>query len=95
MQGLRKRTRNAARRLELDAELAVPPMPEALAYLWQAFLRLSGRRAVNGFAVAPISWSDIDAFVRYSGLRLAPWEVRLIEELDDLFRAEHSKRPET
>jgi hypothetical protein len=31
---------------------------------------------------------EIDAFVRLSGMRLAPWEIELIEELDDLYLME-------
>lgn len=92
LEGLRARTRNPIRRAEIDAELAVPPLSPALIYLWQAFLRLSARRGSNGFAVSPISWPDIDAFVRHSGMRLAPWEVRVIEDLDNLYRAELNKR---
>lgn len=33
----------------------------------------------------PISWSDLDAFVRNAGFPLAPWETEIIETLDDLF----------
>lgn len=58
-----------------------------LFYLWQTFLRLSARRSANGFAISPISWPDIDAFVRQSGFSLAPWEVEVIEELDRQFLA--------
>lgn len=87
LQGLVERTRNPVKRAAHEAELRCPPLPEALAYLWQAFLRLHGRRGGNGFAINPISWPDIDAFTRHSGMRLAPWEVETIEELDNLYRA--------
>jgi hypothetical protein len=33
----------------------------------------------------PIEWTDIDAFNRLSALALAPWEVAMIERLDDAF----------
>jgi hypothetical protein len=90
LEGLIARTRNPERLAEREAELECPPFPEALAYIWSAFCRLSARRSV-GFSINPISWPDIDAFVRHSKMPLAPWEIRLIEELDDLFRQEHSK----
>ena len=32
---------------------------------------------------APIEWPDIDAFLRRSGVHLAPWEIDLLELLDD------------
>lgn len=66
----------------------------ALLHVWAAFRRLSARRGSNGFGINPISWPDIDAYVRHSKMPLAPWEVRLIEELDDLFRIEQAKPKE-
>jgi len=87
LQGLVKRTRNEARRAEYESELQCPPLPAALEYLWTSFCRLHARRGGNGFSVSPISWGEIEVFTRLSGTRLAPWEVRMIEELDDLFRA--------
>jgi len=79
------RARTDDRRAELAAELAVPPLPRELDYLWRAFWRLAARRQSTGFGLARISWMEIDAFVRLSGLRLAPWEIELIEEIDDLY----------
>lgn len=69
----------------MKAELDVPPFPRALAYLWRAYLRLR-RRAAGGFAgPQPIGWQEIDAFVRRSGVWLRPWEITLIEALDDIY----------
>ncbi|MCG8270991.1 hypothetical protein MIC97_05645 [Aquamicrobium sp. NLF2-7] len=46
------------------------------------------RRTAAGFnGPNPIAIEAIDAFLRCSGLRLAPWEFELIEEIDDLFLA--------
>lgn len=42
-------------------------------------------------SLSPIEWPDIDAFVRLSRVSLIPSEIELIEELDDLFRAEQAK----
>ena len=50
-----------------------------------AFCRLHARRR-SGFSAEPIAWSDLDAFIRLTGVRLAPFEIQLIEMLDDLFR---------
>ncbi len=94
IEGLLERTRNEGRRAELEAEIECPPFPLELTYLWNAFCRLSARRGSNGFSAVPISWSDIDAFLRHSGISLAPFEIRIIEDLDDLFRAEQSKPKE-
>ena len=76
---------NAERVAEIEAELAVPPFPKETAYIWQAYLRLR-RRMAGGFAGPnPVGWQDIDAFGRQSGLRLHPWEIALIETIDDIY----------
>jgi len=33
----------------------------------------------------PIEWPDLEAFCRLTGMRLAPWEISIIERLDDCF----------
>lgn len=71
----------------------MPPIPKALVYLWRAFHRLSRRRGGNGIGANPISWSEIDAFVRNTRIRLAPWEIEVIEALDDLFLAARVSTP--
>lgn len=91
LQGLLDRARTDERRVELEAELAVLPLPRELDYLWRAFWRLAGRRQSTGFGPARISWMEIDAFVRLSGVRFTPWEIELIEELDDLYLAGNSR----
>ena len=93
LEGLASRTKNAASRQRYLAELETPPFPGALLYLWQAYLRLARRRGSGGVGANPIGFADIDAFVRLTGIRLAPWEVEMLEELDDMQRAEFARRP--
>lgn len=90
LEGLLGRARTPERISEIESELAVPPFPVALGYIWRAFCRLHARRS-SGFTINPITWPDIDAFTRLSGQRLTPWEISLVEELDDLFRMDRSK----
>ncbi|WP_246132821.1 phage tail assembly chaperone [Devosia ginsengisoli] len=86
------RSRTPERKAELEAELALPPFPEALRYLWTAFRRIRSRNGGNGYGPTPISWADLDAFDRLSGLRLLPWEIEIIEVLDDAyFAARHNQ----
>lgn len=54
-------------------------------------MRLSTRRGGTGYGPAPISWSDIAAFQRVAGVRLAPWEVEIIEMIDAIFLAQVDK----
>jgi hypothetical protein len=90
LEGLIERSRSPERISFYEAELAVPPMPMELGYLWRAFNRIRHRKG-NGFGPCPIEWPDIDAFVRNSRFCLAPWEIEVIEELDDLYMAEQAK----
>ncbi|WP_422366414.1 phage tail assembly chaperone [Pelagibius sp.] len=69
---------------ELEAQLATPPFPLAIEYLYLAWMRLRKRKGAGMTGPAPIEWPDIDAFCRLTGQRLAPWEVRIIEALDDV-----------
>ena len=80
-----KRSRNSKKRAEYEAELETPDFPLPLMYLWQAFFRIRRRIGSAGFGPSPIGLADIDAFNRLSGLALAPWEVAMIERLDDLW----------
>jgi hypothetical protein len=52
---------------------------------------LRNRRTSNGFGVNPITWVDLGEFTRLTGVRLAPWEIEVIEELDILDRNEIAK----
>ena len=80
-----ERTRRPHKRAEYEAELALPALPAALEYLWIAYRRLRRRKGGNGFGPSPIEWPDINAFCRYNHLDLVPWEIEVIEEIDDLF----------
>lgn len=63
----------------------MPPFPKALAHVWRPYLRLR-RRIKPGFAGHdPIGWQDIDAFLRRSGVSLTPWDIELIEAIDDIY----------
>ena len=68
-------------------------MPLELAYLWQVFWRLR-RRKQNAFAAVAIEWTDIDAFLRLTGMTLSEWEISVIEMLDDLYLSARAVKPE-
>jgi len=90
----RAERKGAADRIQaLEAELALPPFPLEIAYIWSAFWRLR-RRTAGGFGgLEPITWDAIAAFSRYSGLRLEPWEVQIIEDVDDIYLRVNAVEP--
>lgn len=54
-------------------------------YLWRTFQSLHRARGSNGWGPNPISWSDMDAYCRLSGVALDPWEVEAIRAIDDVY----------
>lgn len=60
-------------------------MPAGADYLWRVFLRLSRRRGSNGFGPDPVSFIEIETFTRLAGFPLAPWEIEILEHLDDIY----------
>lgn len=91
LEGLLARTNNPKKIAYYEAELACPPFPPELAYLWRTYHRLRRRVGSNGFAPNPISWMDIDAFCRHARMHLTPWEIETIEMLDDINLSQQAK----
>ena len=80
-----KRTRRNEKRAEYEAELWMPEFPMSAMYLWRVFHRIRSRKGGAGMGISPLEWPDIEAFSRLSGMRLLPWEVTMIEKMDDLW----------
>jgi hypothetical protein len=85
--GQLERTRNVRRKAELEAEISLPPYPLSLDYLWSIYSRLRRRKGAGQFGPLPIEWPDIEAFCRIGKISLSPWEIEIIETLDDLYLA--------
>lgn len=49
------------------------------------FSELHACRGNNGFGPSRITYADIDAFQRVSGVKLAPWELSAIRKADAAF----------
>ena len=86
-----KRDLKPARRTEIEAELAGPPMPAAGEHLWEWFLELNAARGAGGMAMAAITYPDIAAWSALRGIRPAPWEVEILTALDRALRAEAAR----
>ena len=62
-----------------------PSLPHGTAHIWNTFCRLDAKRRSNGFGPEPISYSEIEAYLRVTGESLDPWEVKALAELDDQY----------
>lgn len=87
IEGLLARAKTPAKIAKYEAMLVGPPIPPELAYLWRAYWRLRRRKGGNGMGSNPLEWPDISEFDSRSGLGLVPWEIGVIEALDDGFMA--------
>lgn len=71
--------------------LDAPPLPQGCGELWDIFNEL---HACRGGSTAPkrITYVDIDAYQRVSGLRLLPWERAAIRRADDAYLKRERER---
>lgn len=67
-------------------ELYPPPIPPNLEHVWMWFLQLNRQRSNNGFALSPLSYTDIVAWCILTQTRTRPWEIDLILKIDSLYR---------
>lgn len=65
-----------------DPDLYVPPFPEPIRRLWDKFLSLHDGRTYGINGVNPISYVDMDAWMRVTGNSLDEWEVKAVMRLD-------------
>ena len=86
---------------ELTAKLAIPPFPVELHFIWKAHGRIRRRLASGMDGPQPIPHEAIVAFQAASEMPLKPWEVAILEALDDLYlrvkyeAAEQDRNPDT
>lgn len=66
----------------MPARLRTPPIPAALAHVWDWFGELSAARTGNGAGPNPIPYSEIEAWARLTGRVLAVRDVRALAALD-------------
>jgi hypothetical protein len=71
--------------------LDAPECPEGCEDLWQAFCELSDCRAWP-YGPRRITYSDIDAFQRVTGRKLATWELEAIRRADAEWLRQWSER---
>ena len=60
--------------------------------MWRIFRQLSAARGSGMMGPQALTFSDIDAWQRLYRLRLTPWEVDVLRELDDVLIAHYATR---
>lgn len=68
-------------------DLAGPPFPEALAYLWAWWLELTSDRTWSDMGRAsPVTWEKVAAWKGMTGAEVRPYEALALLELDRAWR---------
>jgi len=84
-------------RINAGGELDLPDIDPALTYLI-GWLMEAGPMSAAGIGPVPLTWLDLDAWQRCTGVRVQPWEARLLRRLsgdylDELNNAEAHDAP--
>lgn len=67
---------------KLRPEDEAPVYPHSKQYLFDVFFDLHAVRGSNGFSMNPISYHDIECYMRVTATELTPWDVRLLRQMD-------------
>jgi hypothetical protein len=63
------------------AASVAPKLPKEAAHIWAAYCQLDATRA-SGFGPGPILFTEIEAFLRVTGVALRRWEIMAIRAID-------------
>jgi hypothetical protein len=74
--------RGGDRAAHYAAELAGPGCPAGALHVWGWFLELNRRRPAGGMGPGSIGHQDILAWCRLRGIRLAPWELDALDDVE-------------
>ncbi len=77
----------------MDPLLLGPPVPPAVRDLWHTYMQLAASRR-TGMGMSPLALTDIEAWQRLNGVRLTPWELDTLIDLDAAAMAALAKQKE-
>lgn len=69
---------------KLNPEDEAPIYPHSKQYLFDVFFDLHAVRGSNGFSMNPISYHDIECYMRVTQTELSAWDVRLLRIMDSV-----------
>jgi hypothetical protein len=65
---------------------------EAILYIWQWFCQLSSKRQSGMNGPLPTTFTEMKAWSEMTGIVPDPWEVSVLEQLDQLYLQSASKK---
>ena len=71
--------------MDFDGDPEDPDLPPAGEMLWTWFFRLSKGRANYGYGAAPLTWADLEAWMRITGVDLSPLEADALLSMDNAY----------
>jgi len=74
------------------SEIPFPEIPPGAEYLIGLFYG-AGSAMPTGMGLVPLSWQEIEAWARCSGLEdsITPWELQVVRRLSEAYTSEYSK----
>lgn len=72
--------------------LEAPEIPEGFEPVWAWFWELASGRGHTGFAWLPLSWTEMDAWARMSGIDMQPWLAGMFRAMDRAWLAEAARQ---
>ncbi len=71
-------------------EVNLPEIPGPFIYLKELFF-LSGQALQSGMGLIPLTWQELDAFIRVNELDLMIWEKRILRKMSEAYCTESSR----
>ena len=78
----RDHLKQAARRGARPPELEAPELPPGAEILLDIWMEIAAGRSGGGFRADHLSWQDLDAWCRFSGVKLNGWEAKTLLAMD-------------
>lgn len=79
--GALTRARTDRRRRALEAELAGPPFPRPLRYLWALFVEIADGLDSGVWAPPVVTWQSLQAWSQLTSVTLEPREACILVQL--------------
>lgn len=67
-------------------------MPLDAAHIWHWFTDLNGARSSGATSANPISFSEIDAYLRLQGIKPWAWEIVLLRQIDAIALSQTARK---